>query len=78
MNITRTGTYLTRNGRTVIISEVNLDSEYTFPVKGHVLIPSKTSNRMKREWTIWQRNGRYVGDFQEHKWDIIGDENGNS
>lgn len=77
MQITKSGTYFTRNGRTVIIDEVNLTSEYTFPVKGHVLIPSKTSNRVKREWTTWQRNGRHIG-FADHKWDIIGDANGNS
>lgn len=70
MLITSTGTYLTRNGRTVIISEVNIDSEYSYPVKGHVLIPSKTSNRVRREWTIWKRDGRYVG-FEDHKWDIV-------
>lgn len=77
MNITSAGTYLTRNGRTVIINEVNLDSEFTFPVKGHVMIPSKTSNRIKREWTIWQRNGCHVA-IGEHNWDIVGEANGNS
>lgn len=71
MNITSTGTYLTRNGRVVEIVEVNLDSEYSYPIKGHVLIPSKTSNRIKRYWTIWQRNGCYIGDFKENKWDIV-------
>ena len=71
MNITSTGTYLTRNGRVVEIVEVNLGSEYSYPVKGLVLIPSKTSNRIKREWAIWQRNGRYVGHFKDHKWDIV-------
>lgn len=75
MQITKPGTYVTRNNRTVVISEVNLDSTFTFPVKGHVLIPSKTSSRIKREWTIWQRNGRHLG-AEEHKWDIIGDANG--
>ena len=71
MNITSTGTYLTRNGRVVEIVEVNLGSEYSYPVKCLVLIPSKTSNRIKRYWTIWQRNGCYIGDFKENQWDIV-------
>lgn len=78
MQITKPGTYRTRNGRTVIINEVNLDSKFTFPVKGHVLIPSKTSNRIKREWSIWQRDGHHTGCSIEHSWDIVGEANGHS
>lgn len=71
MQITHPGNYQTRNGRTVQISEVNVSSVFTFPVKGHVLIPSKTSNRVKRNWTIWKLNGKHMGEFQEHQWDIV-------
>lgn len=71
MQITKPGKYKTRNGRVVEISEVNIVSPFTYPVKGHVLVPSKTSNRVKRNWTIWKLNGKHIGELVEHQWDIV-------
>lgn len=71
MQITNTGNYQTRNGRTVQISEVNVSSVFTYPVKGHVLVPNKTGSRIKRNWTIWKLNGRHIGDVVDNPWDIV-------
>ena len=70
MNITSPGIYTARNGRQVIISEVNCASPFTFPVKGHVLIPNSRTGRIKREWTIWKLDGQHQA-VGQHNWDIV-------
>lgn len=71
MQITKPGKYKTRNGRVVEISEVNIVSPFTYPVKGDVLVPNKTGSRVKRNWSIWRLDGRHVGDMVDHQWDIV-------
>lgn len=71
MQITKPGKYKTRNGRIVEISDVDIGSQFTYPVKGHVLVPNKTGSRVKRNWTIWRLDGRHVGDIVDHQWDIV-------
>lgn len=71
MQIAKPGKYKTRNGRIVEISDVDIGSPFTYPVKGHVLVPNKTGSRVKRNWSIWRLDGRHVGDMVEHQWDIV-------
>ena len=69
MNITETGSYVTRDGLRVDINTVEV-TRYTFPIKGHLITYTPTG-RTRRTWGIWKVNGqeRAVG---EHPTDIIG------
>lgn len=69
--ISEPGNYLTRNGKTVEISEVKHfdDDIMRFSCKGVLLTPTK-SGRVKRDWNIWHQSGRLFA-VNESQLDII-------
>lgn len=70
MEIIKPGDYITRAGHRVTISEVNLDSKYSFPVKGYIW--HKVKGKLKpSEYQIWKRNGQNVAVGENPK-DIVG------
>lgn len=65
--ITKPGRYVTRRGRHVIIS--SLDGKGSASCSGHLLKPDSLG-RVRRHWSIWQPNGRYLF-IGEHGRDIV-------
>lgn len=53
------GTYKTRDGRTVNITQIG-DPKYTFNYKGDLIKKVTKKGRQITEWNIWHRSGAYV------------------